>query len=389
MKKITALLILMMTTVLAQAGNVTPEEAKAKAQTFMQTRLGAGKHHAMKMVTSGQPLRAAAAGKNAEGAVSAEGTTSDNDAAAVAYYVFNAGDGEGFVVVSGDDRTPAILGYADQGAFDLSNVPENMQAWLDDYARQIDYLDAHPQMAIAKAPASEHAAIRPMLTSTWNQGAPYNNLCPKDGNNRSVTGCVATAMAQVLYYHRYPARTTKTIPGYTTQKKGIKVAAIGMTTIDWANMLDSYSGGETTTQEQAVARLMQLCGASVEMDYSSEASSASSWAASEALKNYFDYDRATTDLDRSNYLAAEWDELIYRELAEDRPVYYSGQSTGGGHAFVVDGYDKDGLYHVNCRFSTRAATPASVPAPAPTATATSRRPSWAHSPIRASPPPRK
>lgn len=263
------------------------------------------------------------------------------------YYVFNVGQNEGFVMVSGDDRTPAILGYADEGTFDTATMPENMKAWLQDYAKQIDFLNSHPQARVYKAQLNEHQAIKPLLRTTWNQGWPYNNFCPNDENGRSVTGCVATAMAQVINYHKHPSQTTNTIPAYNTNTKGIALEEIGITHIDWANILNNYKGNENDAQQSAVAMLMKLCGCSVYMDYSSTASAAYSGNVDTALKNYFDYDASTRYESRGDYRANEWDEMIYSELAQKRPVYYSGQSTGGGHAFVVDGYDKEGLYHLN------------------------------------------
>lgn len=266
-------------------------------------------------------------------------------------YVFNIGRNEGFVVVSADDNAPTVLGYADDGLFDSNQIPENMQAWLQEYADQLNYLKEHPKTPVALLRTSEHQAIKPLLKSTWDQDAPYYNLCPLDNGERSLTGCVATAMAQVINYHKYPAKTTAVIPAYTTETKNLNVSAIGITTIDWDNILDSYTGNETAAQKQAVAKLMQLCGASVQMDYSAKGSAASSNNVPEVMKAYFDYDAATRMESRGNYRASEWDDLIYNELQNNRPVYYRGSSSGSGHAFVVDGYDRDGLFHVNWGWS--------------------------------------
>lgn len=326
MKKFFILLLSVTAVLLAQAGNVSPEEAKAKAEAFLKARHTTGKRHMMKLVK--------------------KANLQSTDVTA-AYYVFNAEDNEGFVVVSGDNRTPAILGYADNGTFNTNDIPANMQAWLDEYARQLDYLNTHPKMRIAKAPAEDHAAIRPMVTTQWNQRSPYNLLCPMDDDELSVTGCLATAMAQVLYYHKYPARTIDGIPAYTTEEKRIFVDSIPPTDIDWGNMCDRYLGNETQQQQLAVAKLMQLCGSSIEMDYTSHSSSAYFDMIDIALKRYFDYDAATTYDYRANYTAKEWDKKMYNEIANNRPVFYGGQSTGGGHAFIIDGYDCDGLYHVN------------------------------------------
>lgn len=268
------------------------------------------------------------------------------------YYVFNVGHRQGFVIVSGDDQTISVLGYADEGDFSEESMPENMQAWLDEYSRQIVYLwDEQAQgrqVGLAKAPKkSSRPAIAPLLSCQWNQGAPYNNNCPMDGKERSVTGCVATAMAQVMYYHKYPERTTAVIPAYTTESKSLSVSSKPISDIDWGHMLPTYSGNETAVQKAAVAHLMELCGASVHMDYTSNSSGAVSEEVAAALKNYFGYDKALRDEVRNDYSEAAWINLIYEELANNGPVFYRGQSKGGGHAFVVDGYDGDGYFHLN------------------------------------------
>jgi len=264
------------------------------------------------------------------------------------FYAFNVGEKNGFVLVSADDRTPAILGYADEGSLDSKEMPENLRWWLDEYEKQMRYLQRHSNAAVFKvSQLNEHASVEPLLSSTWNQSAPYNNMCPYDGSLCSVTGCVATAMAQVLYYHQYPEQTIASIPGYVTETNSISVSSIPVTAIDWENMLDNYTGYETTAQKNAVAKLMQLCGASVQMDYTNNSSGASASVVSSAFKNYFDYAASTYMADRSDYKAKEWNDLIYNELANQRPVFYAGQSLGGGHAFVIDGYDADGYYHVN------------------------------------------
>lgn len=326
MRKHVLLLISLLLCQLATAGIITQEEAQQKALQFVNQR-GFTPNGKVRMPGKSIQLQLA---KDAK-----------------AYYVFNVGKAEGFVVVSSDDRTPAILGYTDDGAFNADNIPENMESWLQSYSDQLNYLMQNDQARVAKVQLENHPAIGEMLETTWNQSSPYNDQCPLDNGSRSVTGCVATAMAQVLYFHKYPAQTIATIPSYTTGSKGLSVSAIGITTIDWDNMLPDYTGNEGSAQKKAVATLMQLCGSAVKMDYSSSSSGASTGAVPVAFKTYFDYDAATIMVDRSDYRAYEWDQLIYNELANNRPVYYSGVSTGGAHAFVIDGYDKDGLFHVN------------------------------------------
>lgn len=313
---------------MAMAGVVSQSEAQQKALDFMARRNAAAAQKGMRLAAKGSQLTPAAS--------------------EALYYVFNAGQADGFVVVSGDDRTPAILGYATNGTFSEADMPDNMRAWMAEYDRQLRFLANHPNAGIAKVQLDEHAAIAPLLKTTWNQGAPYNDKCPIDPSTstRCVTGCVATAMAQVINYHKYPASTTATIPAYTSNAS-ISLDAIAPTTIDWVNMLDNYTGSETTEQKNAVATLMQLCGASVKMDYTAHSSGAQSQMVASALKTYFDFDATVYCASRDLYRANAWNNLIYNEIANNRPVCYGGQSMGGGHEFVIDGYDREGLFHVN------------------------------------------
>lgn len=328
MRKLLPLLLLFVT-MIAWAGNVSQEEALQKAKAFINSR------HTTK---TQQKMRLAA--KSTQ--INSKITTAVEQEH---FYVFNAGQNDGYVVISADDRTPAILGYADEGTFDINSIPENMKAWLQSYADQIKHLQSNA--ALNRTAITDHKAVKPLLKSTWNQGAPYNNMCPMDGSYRSVTGCTATAMAQVINYHKYPAQTTATIPAYVTNSKKFSIESIAPTVIDWENMKDNYTGNETQTEKDAVATLMKICGTSLEMDYSYAGSSASTNYIPDLLKIYFNYDAGATHISRDDYRASEWDDIIYNELANKRPVLYSGLSTGGGHAFVIDGYDKEGMYHVN------------------------------------------
>ena len=336
------------------AGPVGKDVAMVKARQFYGSRGQASKAGKLRQV-------ARAVGVS---------TAMENDC----FYVFTAGEGDGFVIISGDDRTEPVLGYSDSGTFKADAMPSNMKAWLEGYADQIRTLQkqrdddptadsGHGWGMPAKLPT--HAAVAPLLTSKWDQDEPYNLKCPvffdESKYGRAVTGCVATAMAQIINYHKYPASTTQKIPGYTcardwkeylkeTSSKRITVPAVAVTKLDWSNMLDKYDGSETATQKNAVATLMLACGASVQMDYGISDVGGSS-AYSQNLKNafitYFDYDKSMKLVERTDYTATEWDQLIYAEMAASRPVCFAGQSTGGGHEFVVDGYDGSGYYHLN------------------------------------------
>lgn len=277
-------------------------------------------------------------------------------------YIFNNNTDEGFVIVSADDRTQPILGYSDSGTFDEERIPDNLRRWLDDYSeqiRQLDYLGISHRMSAASRATGRHP-ISPLIPCKWSQKVPYKDLCPVDPSTKDTcaAGCCAIAMAQAMYYYKYPSRTTTTIPAYTTKTQKISMPAISPTDIDWENILPVYTDDNaTTTQKQAVASLIRLCGSAITTDYRSASSSSSIENIAYALRSYFGYDAG---LQVTNHLAMglnEWDDAIYGELAAARPVIYRGQrdrkDAHSNHDFVVDGYDEDGYYHLNWGWNGR------------------------------------
>lgn len=304
---------------------ITLEQARQKVITFQMNR---GDIRPMKAVVNKKrlaPRRAAA--------------TTDYDT----YYVFERDNGEGFIIVSGDDQTIDVLGYTDEGTFDYDNLPLGLQDLLDDYARQIEKIQAGAP--VLRAPAV-HPKIATLMSSKWSQGSPYNDKCPLDEGKRSVTGCVATAMAQILYYNRDKSvtETQAAIPGYTTWTKGIAVQGIAAgAPIDWNNMKDTY-GSATDLQKTAVANLMHYCGVSVKMDYTNSSSGAQSYEVVNAIQKYFGYRSDSYLWDYTN--DTEADAVMYGELEAGRAVYVSGANATVGHAFVCDGYES-GRYHIN------------------------------------------
>lgn len=281
-----------------------------------------------------------------------------------AYHVFDVAGG-GFVVISGDDRTAPVLGYSDRGVFCEEDLPEGLQWLLQTYEEQIGHMrevserDVARQKVMASTATSVRHNIEPLMTTLWNQGYPYNLLCPQyynqDGTqgDRCATGCVATAIAQVMAYYRYPEATTRTIPGYVQRfstDQGDKTVQLrnipSNSVIDWSNMLDVYGNQDSGQQQQAVAQLMYWVGLGCKMGYG-PSSAAGFPEAVNALKRYFGYDDGTHTESRSNHTIRSWDELLYRELETGHPIALAGTNSGGAHAFVLDGYDVDGLYHVN------------------------------------------
>lgn len=267
-------------------------------------------------------------------------TASADGMSAPAFYVFNNPSG-GFTIVSADDRLPVVLGFTESGEFDIDRISPDMKWWLGEYSKDIarmysaDGVDTPAPADMRKrASVVERDPIAPMLTTRWNQMAPYNMMVPR----QYPTGCVATAMAQVMKYHEWPDEAHGSQGGVDFEG----------TFYDWENMIDDYeSTGYSITEADAVATLMRQCGASVNMMYSPYASGAYSNAVPIALYTYFGYSEAMTLEFRDYHKMSEWNDMVYAELAADRPVYYSGSSSAGGHAFVCDGYLSNNFFHFN------------------------------------------
>lgn len=274
------------------------------------------------------------------------------------YYVFPFGENKGFAIVSGDDDMPEIVGYADHGTYDANNMPAAMAAFLNNYRATIEAMkqgnaSAIKNIAEAKALRANNTrattAVSPLLGDIkWNQSEPYNNMCPKyDGTNLSATGCVATAMAQVMMYWKYPKELKADINEYETSTHKLTVAGeLKGQKYDWDNMLPTYTNNNyTQTQANAVAKLMLHCGKAVEMDYDEESGAI---VTPGHLAKYFGYDSdLMLNLMRTCFTLAEWTAIIDKELQAKRPILYSGRTTNGGHQFVCDGSDGNGLYHIN------------------------------------------
>ena len=264
-------------------------------------------------------------------------------------YVFNDEANGGYVVVSGDERMPDVLAYSDNGLYDADNLPCNMKAWMEEYAAKVAYLREHPEAKVTKRVATERHSISPMLTCWFSQWTPYNDKCPTVDGKRCPTGCVATAMAQIMYYHQWPKQTSDVIPAYTVRAFKIDMPAIPVTTIKWADMIgnyDNYIGNYTQKQADAISTLMLLCGTSVRMEYGPNESGGYSSDAASAFRHIFGYDDMLEEVYRHYYDSDAWEEIIYDDLNNRRPVFYSGVSEDGGHAFVIDGY-YNGYFHVN------------------------------------------
>ncbi|MBR4830048.1 MAG: leucine-rich repeat protein [Muribaculaceae bacterium] len=314
----------------ADAANIDASQAQAVARQFLASQT------ASKMMGPNMALKLL----HAESSATASHI--------VDYFVFNTSNDAAFVIVSGDDRAEPILAWG-EGTLDMNNLPCNMQRMLDQYKEQMEYLRANPTIEVKQRKQlslnDESFYIAPMLTCIWGQSEPYYNQCPIYQGERCVTGCVATAMAQVMYYWKYPA-TAPALNSYWLSSLGMNIQGLPSKPIDWDNMIDSYTQGYTPEQADAVAMLMRYCGQSCRMNYHPNGSGSYVHNQLNGMMS-FSYSYEASMLDRTNYTYEAWDSLMKADLANGMPILYSANDpNAGGHAFVVDGF-YDGKYHIN------------------------------------------
>lgn len=277
-----------------------------------------------------------------------------------AFYVYEMEKGKGFIIISGDDCAKTVLGYSDTGTFDMNKIPANLKYWLDMYRKEIAYAQANNLKKTAnradfavRLGSSLPQSVAPLLGSiSWNQSAPYNDLCPKDTLELpSVTGCVATAAAQIMRYWEWPLEGKGNHSYYCYGTKSTISAQFEGTKYDWDNMTETYGTSSTEKEKTAVATLMFHCGVACDMDYSSMGSSAETETMCRGMIQYFGYDKNLQIYKKMFYTSDEWELLLKQELAANRPVLYGGNSISVGHQFICDGYDTNGLFHINWGWS--------------------------------------
>lgn len=261
-------------------------------------------------------------------------------------YIFQ-GQSRGLIFLSADDEAAAVLGFTD-----TPEINPTLQWWLEEYGREINWIRNNTRnLNLADLNAdSDYEPIAPLLTTKWDQGSPYNLQCPVVGFDRCVTGCTATAMAQVVNYHRIPATKGQGIISYEWNNETLDFN-FDNAPFDWENMLDVYDDKSTDAQEEAVATLMYACGVATHMDYGPWGSGANCETAIPALIENFGFDKALHAVERRFYGLKEWNELIYKQLVEVGPVQYNGYNSQAGHSFVCDGYSSDGFFHINWGWS--------------------------------------
>lgn len=290
-----------------------------------------------------------------------EASTVDPDANA--YYAFNI-DGGGFIIIAGENRANQVLGYSDRGHLDFNNLPDNFKALMRGFKEEIEYLQAHPELDVTPAlRATGGNTVEPLIKTYWGQEMPYYLQCPVYNGEYCVVGCVATAMAQVMYYWKYPT-SSRELNAYYCDDIGQTIPSLPETSFNYSKMLSSYCHWDwnlgaliqdTYTDEQAqeVAKLGRYCGQAVHMGYSPEGSGAYVSSQLSAMKT-FGYSSSARDEERDSwwgseyYTTAEWEAMLKEELDKRYPILYSATDpAAGGHAFICDGYNAEGLFHFN------------------------------------------
>lgn len=268
------------------------------------------------------------------------------------FYILNITNGNGFVIVAADDRALPVLGYSETGHFSSDNMPSNLQGWLQGYEDEISWVIQHAVMAddsteqlwqkllqgTIELPRSSRE-VTPLLNTTWGQSAPYNAYCPSN----CPTGCVATAMAQVMKYWEYPTVGTGS-HSYYHNTYGTLSANFSTLYYAWFDMPNTNPPANNTS----IAALMYHCGVSVDMAYGASSSGAYAENIAPALINYFGYDENAAYYQKNNYTYSVWCNALMEELNNGRPIIYSGQDPiNGGHQFVCDGYNSSDFFHFN------------------------------------------
>ena len=270
------------------------------------------------------------------------------------YFIFEDAAG-GYVISAGDDAVPSVLGYSTSGSFRTAGMPDNLRAWLDMWSEIVD--DARLRDAAPYPVQTKGGGTSKLLeTALWDQGDPFNRHCIEVDGDVSVTGCVATATAILMRYHKWPKKGKGTIPSYTFSYKGKTYTPSAITlghTYEWDIMpLTKYANDWSEAQIEAVSVLMQELGVMVQAEYSPEGTSASTADVGPGLVKYMDYDKANIHESKALYPDVnDWVRRIKSNIDEVGPVLYRATSSEGGHAFILDGYDENDYLHINWGWS--------------------------------------
>jgi len=302
---------------------------------------------------------------NANSLIMSDVTTYDADGQAAVYVFSN--NGQGFVLVAADDALTPVLGYSCESDFAGKGINPNFEYVVSDFVEQVKYVKAHAMSAqpniekswntylsgnLDYSVLSDTTTVGPLITTLWDQMSPYNEFCPVDAGAHVPTGCVATAMSQIMNYYKYPI-TGSGQHSYTAGSYGTQSADFGATTYGW-DLMQNTESSMSGAGIPAIATLMYHAGVSVNMNYAPAGSGAYTQDVPNAMKTYFKYNAAIAYISRSNY-ASTWETILTDQLNASKPILYSGSSpTLGGHAFVCDGYQTvsgSNMFHFNFGWS--------------------------------------
>jgi hypothetical protein len=349
MKKVTiTFCLIFFFALLSFSKQIPPGEAKIAAHNFLiQLKTSIGSSNTLDLIyTSG------------EKAEISNGSSPSNNY----FYVFSIDNDKGFVIISADDRVIPILGYSLENRFETNNIPAHVEDWLQGYNKQIKYaidysveatkeierqwkellLNRLPQIKLSKKGSN----VNYLIKTNWGQLPYYNDMCPYDSDigRRVPTGCVATAMAQVLKYYDHPAKGTGSY-SYVHSKYGKLSANFGSRNYDWFNMPKSV----ISSNDSIVSTLIYHCAVSIDMDFSPNASGAYPDLIPYSFKNYFGYSNTISFIKKNSMSDSVWTALIKKEIDYGRPVIYSGYAGNysNGHCFIADGYNNNDMMHIN------------------------------------------
>lgn len=345
MKRISAIILILGIAISAFAGNVSEKRAESLAKLFFGSTATRGTEVLLDMVWDGT-----------------DGVTRSGEAPA--FYVFNRRGG-GFVVIAGEDAAVPVLGYSETGSFNAAGIQPNVRGWFEMYAREVEFMrgkgilpDGDTRQLWEDSSVKEilhRAGGRSLNTRSWGQDAPFNQRCPVVDGLPSVTGCVATAIGEVMCYHRWPESVSGNLPSYSYRTdRGLERTQMGHrldTTYNWSQMpmnCNTY----TSEQAQNVSRLLYDVAVMVQSRFNGVGKNASGTASvSEMIVpmmvKYMDYDSSAVLLYRDNYSTLRWTEMLKAEIDASRPVLYAGDDNVAGHQFVIDGYDSSGKFRIN------------------------------------------
>lgn len=333
-RTITLLSFLLFSATVLFANPVDPEKALETATEFWKSKVGKSSAAGMKRIGVDRMSKAA-------GRIAVEEKNPQ-------FYIFTAENNNGFVIVSGDDELPAIVGYSTDATNYTTEMSNALVAWLGEYSEYVDEVRAGIIEPV-QVRAAAGTRVEPMLKTSWNQGTPYNNMCPTINGSLPPSGCTATAMTQIMKFHEWPEHPKTSITWKSNITGETEYINIASHYYDWANMLEHYRGSYTQEQADAVALLTVDVGKAIGSSYGLSGTGSNEYNAAMAMVNVFNYSSDVVVVRRGETTEEEFVALIRENLEARQPVMFTGQgqSFSSGHAFVCDGIDEENLLHID------------------------------------------